>query len=89
MFFDAVVGHKPATAPSVIVYTTANSESHQNIRDDDDVDEDESLFTAHNEDMSTTSLLPDTIELDSTTESTEVQSKPQKKSKKKKEKGKE
>ena len=85
---NAALGHKPATAPSVVVDTIANSESHQNVHDDDDVDEDESLFTAHNEHTSTTTLLSDTIELESTTESTEEQSKPQKKSKKKKKRGK-
>jgi len=68
---DAALGHKLATAPSVVVDTIANSESHQNVCDDDEFDEDKSLLTAHNKDTSTTSLLSDTIELESSnTEST-------------------
>ena len=78
---DAVLGHKPATAPSVVVDTSASNENHQGDHYSI-VDQDESLFTEHNKDTLTTQSLPS-----DSTKAAEIKSKPQGKSKKKRSKG--
>jgi len=63
---DAVLGHKPATAPSVVTNT---SEDHQNAHACADDNEDKSLFTTMRIHL-LHHLLSDSGELESTTRST-------------------